>query len=181
MAVDVGDMEVGTGGSGRIDGGAVVGIGEADLFGVIGGEFASDAVGIELRGLSGIGMTNRRENRGVVSFESVARLMDELSEASKWLELESLTECTGFLERLGDLQRSLDGARCAAVSTVARIQKEAQAQPTGQAAKEVKKELGESRTIWDVVEKTGKQSREKTRHDIRRAEAATELYPRFEV
>ena len=179
MAVDVGDMEVGTGGSGRIDGGAVVGIGEADLFGVIGGEFASDAVGIELRGLSGIGMTNRRENRGVVSFESVARLMDELSEASKRLELESLTECTGFLERLGDLQRSLDGARCAAVSTVARIQKEAQAQPTGQAAKEVKKELGESRTIWDVVEKTGKQSREKTRHDIRRAEAATELYPRF--
>ncbi|MFT3942838.1 MAG: DUF222 domain-containing protein [Ancrocorticia sp.] len=136
-------------------------------------------VGVKLRGLAAVGVTHRGENRGAVSFESVARLMDELSEASKRLELESLPECTGFLERLGDLQRSLDGARFAAVSTVARIQKEAQAQPTGQAAKEVKKELGESRTIWDVVEKTGKQSREKTRHDIRRAEAATELYPRF--
>ena len=33
--------------------------------------------------------------------------------------------------------------------------------------------------MWDFVERSGKQSREGVRNDIRRAEAASELYPRF--
>lgn len=179
MAVDVGYLDIGPGGLG----GAVVD--GRSLFEVLDEERMPCAKETHteylLRPVPGEHAESAavRSAGGETLLRAAIRLMGELSAASKRLELESLAECTEFLERLGDLQRSLDGARYAAVSTVARMQKQALAQPSGQAAKEIKKELGESRTIWDVVEKTGKQSREKSRHDVRRAEAATELYPRF--
>ncbi|MFT0847902.1 DUF222 domain-containing protein [Actinomycetaceae bacterium L2_0104] len=115
------------------------------------------------------------------SQRAIFMLMAQLGSESTKLDVDSmeLAECTRFVEELGGLQRQLEGARIAAISRIGKLERLAKQDPTGRAAKEISKQLGESRTVWDFVERSGKQSREGVRNDIRRAEAASELYPRF--
>ena len=142
----------------------------------LGGPDCAGAVG-EVAGVGELGSMGRSSD----ATESMLARMVELAMAVEGLDFDSLAlrDCRRLMEGLGRLQRHLDGARVAAITRMTAIQNLAKEEPSGQAAKEMSKDLGDARTIHDVVEMSGKYSRERARNDIRRAEAINELYPAF--
>lgn len=88
--------------------------------------------------------------------------------------------CAGMLDLLGRAQRQLEGVRLALIARLAAVERRRKKEdrgPDGVAGKG--HPLGEAHSVWETVERTGKQSPESVRQEVRRAIAAEELYPKF--
>ena len=118
-------------------------------------------------------------------------LCEALAKECESLELETLaTEtCVELLSVLSTTKLQLEGVRTAVIGHLASIERkrresrrsdsESEPGPDAPPGAVKGKILGESHSIWESVERTGKQSPKKVGQEVRRAQAVHELYPGF--
>lgn len=93
--------------------------------------------------------------------------------------------CVELLSVLGTAKLQLEGVRVAVIGHLAALEQQLKRGPRNDGESEPEpgavkgKVLGESHSIWESVERTGKQSPKKVGQEVRRAQAVHELYPRF--
>ena len=109
-------------------------------------------------------------------------LCEALAKECENLDLEAIPpeSCVALLGVVGTAKLQLEGVRTAVIGRLMTVERQRKAtQQENTPPVDGKKILGESHSIWESVERTGKQSPEKVRQEVRRALAVDELYPRF--
>lgn len=118
--------------------------------------------------------------RAVVMVEPLERL-SALAEACAEILPRDMTvhECIAVVERITLVQTQLAGLKSAALVRIGELQKPSVGEGSEPVPLGSVKIPGTHRTVFDLVEQGGGQSRETSRKEIQRAEAIAGLYPLF--
>ncbi|MFT3942666.1 MAG: DUF222 domain-containing protein [Ancrocorticia sp.] len=114
---------------------------------------------------------------GLVAAEPLERLT-ALAAACAEISPQDMTvhECIAAVERVTLIQTRLAGVKSAALARIGELQKRDEGEPVPLGSVKIP---GTHRTVFDLVEKGGGQSRETSRKEIQRAEAIAGPYPLF--